>query len=863
MALEERIVAWSKDRPAWQREVMLRVATGEVLLEEDYDDLVDRIVDPASDSTASFGLEHLPKATTEAPSVRLESVTDTEHVNALASEEPLTFAQSGLTIVYGDNGSGKSGYARLLKRITRARHQEEVLSNVFEDTALDKPTAELQILVGDNQESVAWPGSTRPELQRMRFYDGACGDAYVATESDFPYRPSALLVMEKLISACVEVRSRIDARLHDNARRTVPLPVVADEVRDTDAGKFLERLSARTSVEALDELISRLDGASEIIDELRKEEHFLRTADASDEERNLERQAEKLDALNGHIEGLHAVFGDDGLDAIRESCSALTSVQEAADLFAQSLREELVAGVGSSPWKILWESARRFSETHAYPEEPFPALEADSRCVLCQQTLEDEARDRFSRFESFVQDDTQTRLAEARQRHAEQVARVRAVVVSPEAITNHEQDLGAAYADLIKDYRELLGRYEQAQVQTLDALKTGRSVALPGIEPINVQKHLTDAATAARERAEGLADPEHVRQRIATTTTRRKELELLQQIKDSREEIVGEFTRLREQDALEVAKAAAATGPITRKVAELSEESVTDVVRDTFTRETDRLRLERVTITRTRADRGTLLHKPKLVRARQNVELPRVFSEGERTALGLAAFFTEASLDGSQSALILDDPVNSLDHIRRELVAARLAAFAEDRQVIMFTHDVAFVTDLRKAADHQGVSVTERSVARSRAGGRNPGACSDTHPWKAKDVAQRLDALRAELAQIKREESSWDEATYEKEVANWAGELSETWERVFSQEIVGQILADGGLEVRPRMVKVMARFTDTDDTEFQASYSRVSQWVKRHDKSALVNYVAPDIADLEAELTRVDTWFRRVKRYKR
>ena len=863
MALEERIVAWSKERPAWQREVMLRVATGEILSEEDYDHLVDRIVVFAPGPTAAFGLEHLPKAATEAPSVRLESITNTEHVNALASEEPLTFALNGLTIVYGDNGSGKSGYARLLKRITRARHQEDVLSNVFEDTTMDKPTANLRIRIGDQIASVAWPESTRPELQRMRFYDGECRDAYVATESDFPYRPSALFVMERLISACVEVRSRIDKRLYKNARLAVRLPVVVGEVRDTDAGRFLGELTARTPPEALDELISRLDSSSEKIDELKDEERFLRTTDTSKERRNLTRQAEKLDALRRHTQELHAVLGDHELDALVESCAVLSDVQEAADLFAQSLHRELIAGVGSPIWKILWESARRFSEGQAYPERRFPVLEDDSRCVLCHQTLEEGARDRFSRFERFVHDDTQTRLDEARRRHSKQVERVERLVVSPDAVTNNLQDVETSHAELTRDYRELLARYEQAKVQTIEALKADRPVVVPGIDPINIQKRLAEAAATVRARAEGLADPAQVREQLVTVTSRRKELELLKQIRDSREAILKELGRLRERDALESAKAAAGTAPITRKVSELSEESVTDVIRDTFTRETERLRLERVTITRTRADRGTLLHKPKLVRARQNVELPRVFSEGERTALGLAAFFTEAFLDGSQSALVFDDPVNSLDHIRRELVAARLAAFAEDRQVIMFTHDVAFVADIRKAADRRGVSVTERSVARSRAKGRKPGACSETHPWKAKDVPQRLGALRAELARIKREEPSWDEATYEKEVANWAGELSETWERIFSQEIVGQILADGGLEVRPRMVKVMARFTETDDSEFQASYSRVSQWAKRHDKSPLVNYVAPDIADLDTELTLIDTWFRRVKRYKR
>src|SRR5690606_27150737 len=132
-----------------------------------------------------------------------------------------------------------------------------------------------------------------------------------------------------------------------------------------------------------------------------------------------------------------------------------------------------------------------------------------------------------------------------------------------------------------------------------------------------------------------------------------------------------------------------------------------------FTRETERLRLERVTIARTRADNGALLHQPKLVGARQQVTLPRAFSDGDRTALGLAAFFTEAHLDGSKSALILDDPVTSLDHIRRGLVAARIAALAENRQVILFTHDLAFVADLKRETGARGVPVAERSVTRS------------------------------------------------------------------------------------------------------------------------------------------------------
>ncbi len=290
---------------------------------------------------------------------------------------------------------------------------------------------------------------------------------------------------------------------------------------------------------------------------------------------------------------------------------------------------------------------------------------------------------------------------------------------------------------------------------------------------------------------------------------------------------------------------------------------MTEVVSNRFIRETDRLQLQRVTIARTRADKGALLHQPKLVDPRQQVAVPKVLSEGERTALGLAAYFTEAELDASRSALILDDPVTSLDHIRRELVAARLATFAQSRQVVVFTHDAAFVIDLKRAAKAKGVIPAERSITCSRAEERRPGACSEDHPWKAKDVAERLNDLGVGLSRIKRESVGWDQKAYDDAVATWAGDLSETWERVFNQEIVGQVLSEGGLEVRPKMVRILARFTDQDYREFDSSYAYTSLWARRHDKSARVNYVAPAVAQLEEQLALINGWHKRVRAYKK
>jgi hypothetical protein len=696
----------------------------------------------------------------------------------------------------------------------------------------------------------------------MRFYDMDCGQAYVSTESDFPYRPSALFVMDGLIDVCLEIRTRIDVLLTENAAAARTLPSVSAEIGSTEAGKLLSSLSGVTDVAALDAVITQNVGTSTTIEELKAQEARLRTADTTRERQHLLRQAEKLKNVREHVERLSASLAAEVFDSLTRQRSEVDALDAASATLSDRFASEPVTGVGSVAWRALWEAARQFSEGHAYPSHPFPVPGEGAHCVLCFQPLNSGAQERLGRFEEFVKADVQVRLDNARAGLARDVQSLKEIVAVPNEVMNNLSDLEATHGRIIADTREHLALYDNAVTTLREQLASGAIPTPFHIESIACVASLDEAARVATAAASELVDPEGLKRQREAVGRRIAELELIEQLVASRQDVVDEIARLKTRQQLESAKSAASTTGITKKISELSEESVTDVVRDTFTRETEKLKLERVTIARTRAEKGALLHQPKLVGARQQVILPRVFSEDEQTALGLAAFFTEAQLDGSGSTLILDDPVTSLDHIRRRLVAARLAALAATRQVVVFTHDVAFVADLKKEASEKTVGVTERAVMRSRAEERKPGACSTTHPWKAKDVPARLNELRQDLAQIKRDAPGWSEEVYEEAVGGWAGRLSETWERIFSQEIVGPIVADGGLEVRPMMVRLLAKFSETDRTEFDGSYGRISQWARRHDKSSLVNYVAPDMSDLEKELTLVDGWFRRVKAYK-
>jgi hypothetical protein len=237
----------------------------------------------------------------------------------------------------------------------------------------------------------------------------------------------------------------------------------------------------------------------------------------------------------------------------------------------------------------------------------------------------------------------------------------------------------------------------------------------------------------------------------------------------------------------------------------------------------------------------------------------QVLSEGEQTALGLAGYFTEAHFDESKSALVLDDPVTSLDHIRRSQVAESLVRFAADRQVIVFTHDLAFVRDLTTRSDEEHLTLTERTVQRL---GSTPGQVSEGYPWKAKDVKRRFDELTVSLTRLKKDRPNLTQDAYDEECAKWAGKLSEAWERVISLELIAPVVDPVTDYIRPQSFRVLAKITDNDDEEFQQSYGRCSTWLRRHDKSQTMNYVAPEPPALEAELALVKNWHDRVRKYK-
>jgi hypothetical protein len=149
------LVTWSEGCPDWQRDALRRLCTTGALDDADRTELL--TICKGDLPGASLASAHV-KTAGAGTAVTLRQLHGVEHVNALAPDERLTFGKVGLTIVYGDNGSGKSGYARVLKKMCRARvsgRAEDILPNIYDATP-GAPAATIDFSVDGQNASAKW-----------------------------------------------------------------------------------------------------------------------------------------------------------------------------------------------------------------------------------------------------------------------------------------------------------------------------------------------------------------------------------------------------------------------------------------------------------------------------------------------------------------------------------------------------------------------------------------------------------------------------------------------------------------------------------------------------------------------------------
>jgi len=862
MATIDDVIRWANSLPAWQGDAVRRLlATGEQPLStQDYSEilaLAKADLKLAAPPETLKPVPPLPGKFSGAPArtvaVKLLSIDDVRNVNIIKAGQTQPFAESGVTVVYGDNGSGKSGYSRILKLACQARDKDDrILPNVFATAPAGIPTARLKIKQDNEQKDIVWTQGTPadPVLTNITVFDGRCARVITDDRNEISYLPYGGDVFQKTAEIVLRVKADVEAEITDLT------PVKDSAVQaGTPSATFLESLSETTKNEVFQAATLWIPQDDL---ELAAQEELARSSDSAKATQEVARLNKIIGRVNdaaSAVAGLVAACTDLMNEAIQKVLAEVNAAELAhASAVAERQTPEPLPGVASTnQWEILYKAAKQYSEEIAYPGESFPKTD-DAVCVLCQQPLDDEAVARFGRFKKFMEDATNTVLAAKRNAlmslrdKAEQVAPLSDVAF--EFICDDLASLDAKVADDLRAYHAAVAKRKAASLALLREREDPQKAMLLPPWPASVEEALRAVAQTLTQKATDItnaAKPEEYEKLIVNVAERKSRKALSTRKADIRTFVA----KARHNADLRRAAATLRTQEITRQGTTVIRKNLTPELLNAFKTELVALGATRVPISlKASGDVGETAHEMLLEGANMlsRARTSQILSEGEARVIAIAGFLAELQLAPHANAIVLDDPVSSLDHVFTGKIAARLAREGLKRQVIIFTHNIAFLMELQDAGialalDGTPVGVAVHTLHRDS---KSAGVTTNGAPWYALKVKQRAQFLDESVHKIKQLYPD-NMAEYNEKAAHIYGLLREAWESCVEDDLFYNVVCRYRNSVQTlKLIEVAIEDLDIHNVDLHMS--KASTWMTGHDKSKALHNDRPAPDELLADI---------------
>ena len=851
--LTDEILKWSTNILDWQRDALRRLVVAGDLDDKDVAELTEicKASHGLSEETTSIPLseEHIPTASSDTQRVILDSITHKKGVNALAENQTLRFGPQ-ITTVYGDNGAGKTGYIRILKTACLARSREKILSNVVSGEAPEPYEVTIGYIKGENPPT-EWNDGNDPDLARVSIFDTQCASVYLTEKTDVAFRPYGLDLFDRLVQASKQVKERLEYEQQEHAVSRIPGPLSAIP-EETSVGKVLAKISGLTNPDDVRALATLTDAEVARIDIVNKSIADLRSADPGKQVRRLELLQQRASRIKEHMDNVLKVLSSENIESIADAREELRRCTQAVDdLREATIQSGTLPGTGNSRWKALWESAKEYSYKDAYPGEEFPFTADQAKCVLCQQDLVDSAVTRMDQFHEYVTSKAEQSHRVSKEVYDNKVTELKELAVAPRDVEESITAIAIDNEELAGTIREIIEKHSERKKATCESIETGHE--LPSDDYIKdsdesaIKQYIRDLTERVSTINAGNSEEalKALEEELIELGSRRI---LNEQIDD----VIAEIDRQKRVAAYQLAINDTRTNGITQKSTSLTREVVTAQLHQTFKEELHGLGFKHIDVDLVEAGgaEGVLYHKLELAKA-PGYKLPLVVSEGEQRCLSIAAFFAELSTADDNSAIVFDDPMSSLDNAWRRRVAKRLVKEASTRQVIVFTHDIAFLLMLKQLSGGESIDHLDQHVRQLPIGA---GICSEELPWVAMPVNKRIGYIKNQWQSSEKDFRTGNIKEYEKDAQYLYGLLRETWERAVEEILLNMCVERYRPDIQTQRVKMLTDVSEEDYERLEKGMKKCSAWMTGHDQSSGAPEPIPEPVELNEDIMQLETW---------
>lgn len=248
----EDIQQWIGTLPKWQQKLSALILENECIDEKIEDDIykIFKIESSLEDGIIPEDKDLVNiKKDKEFHNIVWNGVKNIHGVNRLKKDEKLDISE-GLTLIYGENGSGKSGYTRLLNRAFVSRGDQEILGNIY-SSENEEISAEFIFKIDDKTVCFNFPRDRHEfPFQSIRNFDSKSASNDMMGESVIDFAPSELSFFDSLLKHCLSIQEKLNKELESKKKDN---PVLKYFTKNGEALNQMKKLSWSTTVDELKE----------------------------------------------------------------------------------------------------------------------------------------------------------------------------------------------------------------------------------------------------------------------------------------------------------------------------------------------------------------------------------------------------------------------------------------------------------------------------------------------------------------------------------------------------------------------------------------------------------------------------------
>lgn len=768
----------------------------------------------------------------------LLKLDNVEGVNALVANQVLEF-HPNLTIIYGVNGSGKSGYVRLLKNAFFSRAKEDISPNIYQEEAIKQVKANMYFSSGDSIYCLKYPNDkNRPEFLQFAVFDRKCAITHLDGKNQYEFKPAGLLFFSCLTDSYKKVEQLLHAEIFQKNQQQNFASYFDGE---SEIKNIIQILSANTNIQLLKRYLPYTKEDEQKKEQLIKKKAALLIQNTEKEIQSINELSDQFNRLRTNLITVNRFFEQTSINKI---ITAILDYKTKEDILKkegiQSFRAVVHYDINNTHWSDFIEAAERFATSQ---KENYPT-ERDS-CIFCQQPLTVEATQLIHKYWAYLKSQAEKNLKEAN----DFIEKIKKAYTSlnldflssdniwyqwlkehkPETLSNiveQVEEIKNLRAELDND----LTTYSNNQRGEIQIETSGIDLLLQSFEEKkgNLTKNNNKKET------------QEIDAEICKLNHREKLQELLPQLENYLEKLKWASDATNKKNKL-------VTNKITLKEKELSKKYFHEDYILTFEEECKKLNGNfGISISHT-GSLGSSFRQLNIL----SYSPSKILSEGEQKVISLADFLSEAKHSKVNRGILFDDPVTSLDDERKSNIAERLVKESSVRQVIIFTHDLMFVSTLISLCNDLKIQFDCHWIEKQN---NNPGYVwlrntpSHEKEYKTSKIARDYYMRAKEAAPEIREEK----------IKNGFAALRTSYEALVVFDFFNGVVQRFTERVSIDSLRSVSFDNEIKD-EIIDSFEQCCRYMEGHLHSDKYSYQKPTLENLNTELERFDFLRKKVR----